>query len=256
MPDASRREPIFNIPSIIVFWLAVLILLHVGRSLLTEESDDWFVLALAFIPNRYAHDHLNWPGGLLSAWLSPLTHMLLHGDGTHLMLNAASLAAFGTICARRLGAIRFMALAIASGLAGCALFYIFNANLVAPLIGASGAIAGLMAVALQLLFSAIDTNSGPSIRDLVAKTPERIAVKPLPKLIADPRMQVATTMWLLINLLAAFGLGTPGAVGTIAWEAHIGGFFAGLLAFAALDRPKLNQEPPIEEGRSQSLNPD
>lgn len=51
----------------------------------------------------------------------------------------------------------------------------------------------------------------------------------------DRRVQFAIAIWLLLNGLAAFGISTEDAAGAIAWEAHIGGFVAGLLTFGWFD---------------------
>jgi membrane associated rhomboid family serine protease len=49
-------------------------------------------------------------------------------------------------------------------------------------------------------------------------------------------------------LLAIFGFGKFGASGTIAWEAHVGGYFFGLLAFGAFDSAMQNGSPNPFEG--------
>lgn len=230
-----RREPIFNVPAIILAMLGVLVALHLARQGLTEPDDDRLVLALAFIPDRYGAHPLHWPGGALSTWASPLTHMAVHGDAMHLGLNGASLAAFGGLIARRLGSARFLAFTLICGLAGAALFLVVDWGGKAPMIGASGAIAGMMAAALRLLFSAVDTAPAGRAGDLIRGAPERVALARLPQALRDRRLQTATGIWLLINVLAAFGLATPGQAGIIAWEAHIGGFFAGVLLLDLLD---------------------
>lgn len=235
MTPNPRHEPVFNVPGIILAMLALIIAIHVGRSFLTDEADNWLVLALAFIPDRYSVNPLPWPGGDWSAWASPVTHMMLHGDMAHLVLNAASLAAFGGLIARRMGIQRFVLFTLVCGCAGAALFYGFNSTARSPLIGASGAIAGFMAAALRLLFSAIDTAPTGYAGEIIRRAPQNVVVKTLLQSLADRRLQMATAVWLLINALAAFGFGTPAEAGVIAWEAHIGGYFAGLVSFGLFD---------------------
>lgn len=227
--SAPAREPLFNVPPVVAVMLCVIVALQLALISLPEADETWFMLALAFIPDRYATGGLAWPGGALAAWMSPLTHMLVHGDWGHLLLNAASLLAFGSVVARRHGAVRFVMFAIFCGLAGALVFLAFNAGLQAPMIGASGAIAGMMAGTLRLLFSAIDSAPPGFAGDIVRNTPQRIALMNFTETLRDPRIRSATVVWLAINLLGAYGLGTPGQAGAIAWEAHIGGYFAGLL---------------------------
>jgi membrane associated rhomboid family serine protease len=232
-----RREPVFNVPGVVLAMLGLITVIHVARLALNEADDNFVVLALAFIPDRYSAHPLEWPGGALSAWTSPITHMLLHGDATHLALNGASLAAFGAIIARRIGTLRFLLFTILCGVAGAFTFLAFNWGVQAPLIGASGAIAGMMAVALRLLFSAIDNSPSGYAGDLIRRAPQMVPMKTLRETLLDRRMQSATAIWLLINLLAAYGMATPAQAGVVAWEAHIGGYFVGLFAFGLLDRP-------------------
>jgi membrane associated rhomboid family serine protease len=229
------REPVFNAPAVVVGLLGVMIAIHFGRQLLSPLEDDWIVLALAFIPLRYGHVLINLPGGLLSAWTAPITHMFVHGDATHLLLNGASLLAFGSIIARRLGATRFLTFAALCGVCGALAFYVGNPGEPAPMIGASGAIAGLMSAALLLMFSALDTARPGLAGDLVRRAPGQIEVMSVRDAVLDRRIQSATAVWLAINLLASVGLGGLASSGGIAWEAHLGGYFAGLLAFGLFD---------------------
>ena len=227
--------------------LGVMVLLHLARQGLSDANDDWLVLALAFIPDRYAAHPLAWPGGALSAWSSPITHMAVHGDATHLALNGASLAAFGGLIARRLGVWRFAAFTLICGLAGAFLFLVIEWGIKSPMIGASGAIAGMMAAALRLLFSAVDTAPPGRAGDLIRRAPQQVALAPLPHALTDRRLQTATGIWLLINALAAYGLATPAQAGIVAWEAHIGGFFAGLLALDVLDNGPRQGAIPVHD---------
>lgn len=236
-----RREPVFNIPGVVLALLGLIVAIHGARLMLSEADDTFVVLAMAFIPDRYAAHPLDWPGGALSTWLSPVTHMLLHGDATHLALNGASLAAFGAIIARRVGVFRFSLFSAFCGVVGALTFLMFNWGVQAPLIGASGAIAGMMAVALRLLFSAIDASPDGLAGDLIRRAPQFVPIKTLRETLMDRRMQSATAIWLLINLLAAYGMATPAQVGVVAWEAHIGGYFVGLFLFGLFDRPMAHE---------------
>ncbi len=245
----SRREPVFNVPGVVTALLAIMVAIQLARQFLDEQTAEWLVLALAFIPDRYMGHAAEWPGGEISAWITPVTHMLVHGDWTHLALNGASLLAFGGIVARRISVIRFLAFAVFSGVCGAALFLVLNHTVEAPMVGASGAISGLMAAALRLLFSAIDAAPPGGAGELVRHRADLIPLAPLRRALADSRMRSATAMWILMNALAAYGLGTPQAAGAIAWEAHIGGYLAGLLAYGWFD-PVAKSAPSAGESAS------
>lgn len=233
MADAfpEPRQPVFNVPGVIIVVLGVLIAVHLGRSALPASEGLWWLAVLAFVPARYSGLVHEIPGGEVAALTSPFSHMLVHADWLHLGLNAVWLLAFGAVLARRLGPLRFLAFSIAGGLAGALAFFLFNPDLAVPVIGASGAVAAMMGGVMRILFSAIDAGQGPLLR----AEPRLVPRMPLSEALTDRRVVVASAVFIAINLFAMFGFGTPGEAGTIAWEAHLGGYFFGLLAFAFFD---------------------
>ena len=50
----DKHEPIFNVPGAVLVTLGVLAAVHLGLTWLSEDTRDWWLLALAFIPARYA----------------------------------------------------------------------------------------------------------------------------------------------------------------------------------------------------------
>lgn len=239
----DRHEPAFNIPPIVVIMGAVLIAVHVVRSLLPTAWDTWFTLALAFIPARYSGFASSLPGGDIASVTSFVTHTLVHGDLFHLMLNLAWLLAFGGVIAARLGAAKFVLFYLFCAIVGAAAFLSFNIGLMAPVIGASGAISGLMGGTMRFLFPALDMSGGLwSLRE----APNSVPMMPLGVALRDKRILGVTAAFILVNILALFGFGSVGA-GGIAWEAHIGGYFAGLLGIGLFERQ------PIERPRGPRL---
>jgi membrane associated rhomboid family serine protease len=226
------HEPVFNVPGAVLGALVVLILVHVGRGFLSEPADELLVWALAFVPARYDGYAGALPGGQTAAVTSFLTHMLLHGDITHLVFNSAWLLAFGGAVAQRIGGARFLCLGALTGVAGALTFLAANWGLLAPMIGASGAVSGLMGATMRFFFSAIDRGGFRQLRE----APRSVPLMPLGATLTDRRIVIATGIWLLVNAAAMLGLGNFGSGGEIAWEAHIGGYFAGLLAFGFFDR--------------------
>ncbi len=231
----NRHEPAFNIPPVVVIMSAVLVAVHVVRLLLPTAWDTWFTLAFAFIPARYSGYASALPGGDIASVTSFVTHTLVHGDFFHLMLNLAWLVAFGGVIAARLGAVRFILFYLFCAIVGAATFLAFNVNLMAPVIGASGAISGLMGGTMRLLFPALDMSGGLS---RLREAPNSVPLMPLFVALRDKRVLGVTAAFLLVNMLALFGFGSVGA-GGIAWEAHIGGYFAGLLTIGMFERPSV-----------------
>lgn len=238
----SQDEPIFNVPTAIVVTIGVLIAVHLVRSLMPSDIEDWFVLALAFIPVRYAGLASQLPGGEIASLTSFASHMLVHGDATHLLFNCGWFLAFGGAIALRVGTARTLLFALACGIAGAIAFLIFNLGEFAPVIGASGAISGLMGGTMRFFFRAMDIGG----LHLLRAAPQNIPLMSLRDALNDQRVQLMTGLWIAINLLAILGIGAPGASGGIAWEAHVGGYLFGLLAFGWFDvrkREKIHHQP-------------
>jgi len=227
----SQDEPIFNVPTVIVVMASVLIGVHVVRVLLPIETEQWLLLCLAFIPARYSGFAHQLPGGDVAGLTSFVSHMLVHGDLTHLLFNCGWLLAFGGAIALRIGTWRTLAFTLCCGLAGALAFLVFNFGLLAPVIGASGAIAGLMGGTMRFFFRALDMGGLHMLR----VAPQNIPLMSLRTAMHDQRILIMTGIWIAINLLAIIGIGSPGASGGVAWEAHVGGYLFGLLAFEWFD---------------------
>ncbi len=235
----DKHEPVFNVPGAVLATLAVLGAVHLGLTWLSEDARDWWLLALAFIPSRYAEQAGTLPGGTIASFTSPLTHMAVHGGWAHLLINSAWLLAFGSVICRRCGGMRYLALAIGSGLAGALTFLVFHPSQEIPMVGASGAISGLMGATMRFFFSAINSGRFWQLRE----EPDRIARMNLATAFKDRRFLTTTIFFVTLNLLAIWGIGSLGAAGPIAWEAHLGGYFFGLFAFALFDTALQKSSP-------------
>lgn len=232
---AQRYEPMFNVPSSVIVLIGLLFAIHLGRMMLPEDLDNWMVVAGAFVPTRYAGEASLLPGGALAMLTSPFTYQLLHGNVTHILFNALWLLAFGGAVAMRIGSARFITFAAFTGLVAAAIFLVFNWGGRAPMIGASGAVAGLMGGAMRFIFSAIDGGGFWRLRE----APDTVVTMPLAVALADKRVLVATGLLVVLNLLTFAGVATAGVdASAVAWESHIGGYLAGLLTFGWFERPK------------------
>jgi membrane associated rhomboid family serine protease len=224
----------FNAPNSVVAVLGCLIAVHLLRQLLTPVQDEWWVLALAFIPARFSEYGSLLPGGKLAWFTSFISHQFVHADAPHLLINGAWLLAIGSIVARRIGTLRFVSLYLVSGIIGALAFWAINPGLAQPVIGASGAVSGLMGAVVRFMFTAINHRRGPELRE----NPAAIPRAPLREVFQDRRSLVMIGSLVGLNLLFGLGLGKLITDGGIAWEAHIGGFAAGLLLFAWFDHPQ------------------
>jgi membrane associated rhomboid family serine protease len=234
----QRSEPILNVPAVVVATIAAFVVVHVGRALLlSPEQDVEFLLEFAFIPARYDASLLPrdaFPGGIGAEIWTFVSYALIHGDVVHLTVNALWLLPFGSAVARRFGAWRFLLFFAVTAAAGAAMHLATNPGTPVPVIGASAAISGYMAAAMRFVFQ----SGGPLSmfrRDLDPQA-YLVPAAPLSAAWHDPRILAFLAVWFGLNIL--FGLGSvevPGVEQAIAWQAHIGGFLAGLVFFAAFD---------------------
>jgi membrane associated rhomboid family serine protease len=244
-PAPEAREPIFNIPPMVLALLAIMLAVMAYRMLLDEDADTSFVLLMALIPARLSGYAAELPGGVTAVYTQFITHMFVHADATHLAFNGAGLLAFAGALEKRIGAVRLLAFFIVCGLAGAAAFIALNPGLLAPMIGASGAIAGLMGGVMRYFFSAMDNRGG--LRRL-NQDPRSIPLKGISVALRDRRLQVVTASFIAMNLAAMVGFGDINANSAIAWEAHVGGYLTGLLLFGLFDIAARHEDVPEFRG--------
>lgn len=225
-PDVQerRREPVFNIAGAVVLMIGLCALIHFIRAeLLTERQDIGVLVRFAFFPVRYT-------GGVpldIYTFVSPLTYSLLHGGLAHLVVNCVWLAAFGSPLAFRIGAARFLLFWAVTAVASVAVYFVLHPNEVAPLVGASGAISGMMGAAARFGFRIDRTGGRPAFNGPFLGMVE---------VLRSRQAVVFLVVWLVINLVIGLGFGTPDGSGEIAWEAHIGGLLAGFFTIRLFDR--------------------
>ena len=201
----------------------VIINLAISAILLMPSLWQYAVVAGGLFPARLSGDSSAFADitFLVPALLTPLTAAFLHGGIAHVIMNMLMLLLIGKMVERVLGGGLFLALYIVSAYVAAATEWLaaylqlpMSLDMMAPAIGASGAISGVIGAYL-LLF--------PN------KQPKRWG--PVPATIARPLH--LTLAWIGLNL--AMGFVGPGLGIAIAIWSHIGGFVMGL----ALARPLL-----------------
>jgi membrane associated rhomboid family serine protease len=154
----------------------------------------------------------------LSGQYRLLTYMFLHGSVLHLLFNMLFLFVFGDNVEDAMGHFRFILFYLACGVLGAIIYSLLSDYPEVPLIGASGAVSGVIGAYLML---------HPNIRVWV--------LVPFPKLPFIPlRFSAAIVIgvWILYQAGSAIFLPTQ----SIAWPAHVGGFFAGVMLVAIMKR--------------------
>lgn len=244
---SRSSEPIFNVPPAVLWLVAVMVLVHAARSLLGPEDNVAILLWFAFIPARYdpaIAATVQFPGGIAADIWTFVTHAFLHAEIVHLLVNSVWLLAFGSPVAWRFGTVRFLAFFSVTAAAGAAAFLFMHPGELVPVIGASGAISGAMAAACRFVFG----EGGPLgfLRSRDAGT-YKLPALPLMQALRNRQVIVFLLAWFLLNLV--FGLSSLGSSltdATVAWEAHVGGFLAGLLLFRFFDPvPRMTANVPL-----------
>lgn len=240
------REPILNIPPAVVLLVVALGLVHALLTLvLSPRAATEFLLLFSFIPARFDNSLLPggaFPGGVAADVWTFVSYALIHADLNHLFFNSVWLLAFGTAVARRFGAARFLAFFALTAAAGAAAHLATHPGDLLPVVGASAGISGAMAAAARFVFAA----GGPlGIFRLSDADAYRLPAERLRDCLRDPRVMIFLGAWFGMNLLV--GLAGIGAFDqSVAWQAHIGGFLAGLLAFPLFDPVSAPARPPAD----------
>ena len=177
-----------------------------------------FAIQSAFGVDRVAATYGFAPQQLFEGNFAPLVIALfLHGGWLHALANAGFALAFATPVARRMemarfGVPAFFVFYLICGVVGNLGYAAHNPHGENPLIGASGAVAGMMGAASRLMWP------GPGL------APFR-----------SPMVLGLAASWIVINVIFGMVLigWTPGSGGApIAWEAHLAGYAAGLFLLA------------------------
>jgi len=208
-----------------------LILLNVGVFLLELGTTDNAVKALlaSFAATPAAITHQVPPAGWLPPELTLFSYMFLHGGWEHILGNMIYLWVFGDDVEDALGHVRFVAFYVLTGIGAGLFFAWLNRTSTTPLVGASGAISGILAAYLLLRPCA------------------KVSVFVL-RFVVRVRAYWVIGGWVLLQLYQIANQANDG----IAYVAHGGGLIAGALLFLVMRPANVRLfecvEQPGEEG--------
>jgi membrane associated rhomboid family serine protease len=195
----SRRFPFINIILIVANVLAFVYEIQLSPSALKG-----FVFAWGFVPAHFWSD----PS---SAWVTIFTAMFLHGGWLHIISNLWVLLIFGDNVEERMGSLRYLIFYLLSGAAAGLLQAYVLATSGDPMIGASGAIAGVLGAYLILF-------------------PRSKIASLVPILFIFTIIEIPAFIFLLFWFATQIYSGLFAAQSSgIAWWAHIGGFIFGVV---------------------------
>ena len=201
-----------------VTWSIILAcgLVWLGQWVMPPGAHERFAFEWGLVARQITHGHD------LTAWVTVVTHMFLHGGWLHALGNLWFLYIFGDNVEDNMGPARFAMFYLLSGVAAAAAQVLSNPNAVVPMVGASGAIAGVLA-AYMVLF--------PRARVLT--------FLPIPFLLYWVELPaiVFLVVWFGMQFFAGLGSLAQQSAGGVAYWAHIGGFLAGLGLVFVFRRP-------------------
>lgn len=185
---------------------------------LNDRQLDFLVHFYGVLPARYTHPVWASRNGLSPLDLKPfITCMFLHGGWLHIIGNMWTLWIFGDNVEDRMGPAKFLSFYLLCGICATMTHMLFNAGSTMPIIGASGAIAGVLAAYMRLI---------PWGRVLVV-----IPILFIPLFLQVPAF-IYMIVWFWTQVYSgAFSMLSSKSGGGIAWWAHIGGFLAGFFLY-------------------------
>jgi len=174
------------------------------------SREDYFIIQYGLIPAEFLSGTDLPPTIPFPIWITLFTSMFLHGGLLHVLGNMLYLWIFGDNVEDAMGHVRFFVFYLACGVAAAFAQMAIAPHSPVPQIGASGAIAGVLAAYFMLF---------PYARVLTL-----IPIFFFIRLIAIPAV-FFLGFWFIFQVIS--GAGALGSEGGVAWFAHIGGFIAG-----------------------------
>ncbi len=209
--------PSKNVPVVNNALIAINVLIFIYQLMLGPGVES-FVYLYGLVPARYTLGRLAIHYTFSQQIISWVSFMFLHGGFLHLLGNMWTLYIFGDNVEDRLGPVRYLLFYLVCGIASGVSHFFLNLHSQAPVIGASGAIAGVMGAYFLL---------HPKSKILTL-----IPIIIIPWFVEIPAF-IFLGLWFVIQFLNATAGG--GAAGGVAWYAHIGGFLFGMLFLKLFD---------------------
>jgi membrane associated rhomboid family serine protease len=219
--NPTRRLPVVTFVLIGVNAAVFIFELLLPRAGLTL---DGFYARAGMIPYELAHRVDIPPSGLVPWWATPFTAMFMHGGWLHIIGNMLYLWIFGNNVEDLLGKARFVAFYLLCGLAAAFTQVIVDVDSTTPVIGASGAVAGVLGAYIVVW---------PRARVMTLLT--------LGFFFPVVQMPAWALLGVWFLLQAVQGALSLGGETDVAYFAHIGGFVAGMLLVWALAAGRLRR---------------
>ncbi len=231
MIPLNDDNPTERTPVVTIVCIVACVLVFFYQASLPSDSGDRFVLQYGAIPALvFGQDNLPEMDVTIPAYTTLITSMFLHGGWMHLIGNMLYLWIFGNNIEDVMGHAKYVAFYLTCGILAALSHALTDPSSLVPMVGASGAISGVLG-AYVLLF--------PRARVLVL----------MPGLGATRvPAGVVLGMWFVMQLLSG-GMSIGSTGGGVAFFAHIGGFVAGMALIGLFKRPDVHFFAPSQRGQ-------
>ena len=206
----------FAFVTLFIIILNVAVFLH--ELMLGPKAGELFVDSFALVPKRL-FSGVPEPSGAVPVGVTLVTSMFLHGGFLHIGGNMLYLWIFGNNVEDSMGHVRFVVFYLCCGIIASYIHALANAASTVPMIGASGAISGILGAYLILY---------PRARVL------SLIMLGLYVRTVEVSAMFILGFWFIFQFLSA--LVSTGTGGGVAWYAHVGGFVAGMLLIGIFKR--------------------
>ncbi|MBL7662196.1 rhomboid family intramembrane serine protease [bacterium] len=218
-PLRDNKRP-SNFPAATWTLIIINILVFFWETTLDKRSIEDAIKLYALVPRELlTAEAISWQ----SRFLPLLTSLFLHGSLLHLALNLWTLHLFGDNVEDRMGVGRFIFFYILCGLGSGIVHAVVFKNSSMPVIGASGAVSGVIA-AYAFMY------------------PGAKIITVIPIIIIPYFIQIRAffyiAVWFIAQILAGSQLGAAAGQENVAWWGHIGGFLTGFFIFWIFIHPE------------------
>jgi membrane associated rhomboid family serine protease len=220
-------NPTRYFPVVTVLFIVINVAVYLYEYALGENGGRVFIASYALVPERLFHASAA-VHGPVPAGVTILTSMFLHGGFFHIAGNMLYLWIFGNNIEDAMGRARFVAFYLVCGAVAALGHALLNTRSTVPMIGASGAISGVLGAYLLLY---------PNARVMTL-----FILGFFVRMIEIPAL-VVLGFWFVFQILNA--MVASGEGGGVAWFAHLGGFIAGMALIGFFKR----KDVPFWSGR-------
>jgi membrane associated rhomboid family serine protease len=230
MIPIKDTAPCHSTPLVTWAIMAICIFIFLTMKMLPDQLNFRILNLYGMVPIRYSNPLWALSYGLpQDGHLSFITSLFLHGNWLHLIMNMWFMWIFADNVEDRMGHLRFLFFYLLCGVLASILQYYFDPSLALPVVGASGAIAGVLGAYFALY---------PFERVVLW-----LPIFFLPVIVHIPAIAFLG-LWVIIQLdNATSALLFGGSSGNVAWWAHLGGFASGIFLYRYFLPPKPTQEP-------------